>query len=101
MKIKGLLMGVSIANESIEYAKRDVKDYTFLLFDNSAIKTMTSVTVKEIKNGDIMGIGFKMNSMIEIEGEGEVSGDRFIAKSIKVDGVVHALTPNEDSEMPF
>ena len=92
-------MGISIANESIEYAKRDVKDYTFLLFNNSAIKTMTSITVKEIKNGDIMRIGFKMNSMIEIEGE--VGGDRFVAKSIKVDGVVHALTSNEDSEMPF
>ena len=99
MKIKGLLIGISIANTSIEYAKRDVKDYTFLLFDNSAIKTMASVTVKEIKNSDIMGIGFKMNSMIEIEGE--VSGDGFVAKSIKVDGVVHALTSNEDSEMPF
>lgn len=99
MKIKGLLMGISIANESIEYAKRDVKDYTFLLFDNSAIKTMASVAVKEIKNSDIMGIEFKMNSMIEIEGE--ASGDRFVAKSIKVDGVVHALTSNKDSEMPF
>lgn len=99
MKIKGILQGISIANESIEYAKRDVKDYTFLLFDNSAIKTMASVTVKEIKNGDIMGIGFKMNSMIEIEGE--VSGDGFAAKSIKVNGVVHALTSNKDSEMPF
>ena len=99
MKIKGLLIGISIANTSIEYAKRDVKDYTFLLFDNSAIKTMASVTVKEIKNSDIMGIGFKMNYMIEIEGE--VSGDGFVAKSIKVDGVVHALTSNEDSEMPF
>ena len=99
MKIKGLLMSISIANESIEYAKRDVKDYTFLLFDNSAIKTMTSVTVKEIKNGDIMGIGFKMNSMIEIEGE--VSGDRFVAKSISVDGATHALSSAEDSEMPF
>ena len=99
MKIKGLLMGISIANESIEYAKRDVKDYTFLLFDNSAIKTMASVTVKEIKNSDIMGIEFKMNSMIEIEGE--VSGDRFVAKSISVDGATHALSSAEDSEMPF
>lgn len=99
MKIKGLLMGVSIANESIEYARRDVKDYTFLLFDNSAIKTMASVTVKEIKNSDIMGIEFKMNSMIEIEGE--ISGDGFAAKSIKVDEATHALTSNEDSEMPF
>ena len=99
MKIKGLLMGISIANESIEYAKRDVKDYTFLLFDNSAIKTMASVTVKEIKNGDIMGVEFKMNSMIEIEGE--VSGDRFVAKSIKVDGATHALSSAENSEMPF
>ena len=99
MKIKGLLMGISIANESIEYARRDVKDYTFLLFDNSAIKTMASVTVKEIKNSDIMGMEFKINSMIEIEGE--VSGDRFVAKSISVDGVTHALTSNEDSEMPF
>lgn len=94
MKIKGLLQGISIANESIEYAKKDVKDYTFLLFDNSAIMTMESVTMKEVKDSVIMGIGFKMNSMIEIEG-------RFIAKSIKVDGVVHALTSNEDSEMPF
>ena len=99
MKTKGLLIGISIANASIEYAKRDVKDYTFLLFDNSAIKTMASVTVKEIKDRDIMGIGFKMNSMIEIEGE--VSGDRFVAKSISVDGATHALTSNEDSEMPF
>ena len=99
MKIKGILQGISIANESIEYAKRDVKDYTFLLFDNSAIKTMASVTVKEIKNGDIMGVEFKMNSMIEIEGE--VSGDRFVAKSIKVDGATHALSSAEDSEMPF
>lgn len=99
MKIKGLLMGISIANESIEYAKRDVKDYTFLLFDNSAIKTMASVTVKEIKDRDIIGIGFKMNSMIEIEGE--VSGDRFVAKSISVDGATCALTSDENSEMPF
>ena len=99
MKIKGLLQSISIANASIEYAKRDVKDYTFLLFDNSAIKTMASVTVKEIKDRDIMGIGFKMNSMIEIEGE--VSGDRFVAKSIKVDGATHALSSAEDSEMPF
>lgn len=99
MKIKGLLIGISIANESIEYAKRDVKDYTFLLFDNSAIKTMASVTVKEIKNNDIMGIEFKMNSMIEIEGE--VSGDGFAAKSISVNGVTRALSSAEDSEMPF
>lgn len=99
MKIKGLLMSISIANESIEYAKRDVKDYTFLLFDNSAIKTMTSVTVKEIKNCDIMRIGFKMNSMIEIEGE--ISGDGFVAKSISVDGTTCAFLSNEDSEMPF